>query len=344
VIGENMNVQIQFTTLKTVRKDKKSKKAKIIIYSILFIFIAVNLAGLYAGNVFYKKAFEIDTKKDIDQYESNKNTFSEKRFTSLQREEVSVASKNNYRLYGTYIKNAQNTKDTMILVHGLSGSRYTVLKYVDMYLDKGFNVLIYDAKNHGHSGGDNTTYGYDEKFDLDSMVKWVYSRNKGGIIGVHGESMGAATALLHSKLNEEKKRVNFYIADCSYSDLNELFTKRLKDDFNIKVSLAAKPLIFYAEIVNKIKNQFDFDEASPKSVLKDVTTPIMFIHGANDDYVPTYMSEDMYNIKGGSKELYIAPNSGHVQAYTNNIDVYIEKIYSFIDKYSIDEKPSAENK
>lgn len=325
-----MNVNIQFTSLKDVRKKKKSK-IQTTLNIIILIVILFNMIMLYIGNLFYNKAFLMDTKKDLDLYESNKQYFSEARFNTLQREEVSVSSKNNYKLFGTYIKNGKVTEDTVILVHGLGGSRWTMLKYVDMYLDKGFNVLIYDGRAHGESGGSNITYGYYEQADLDKWVSFIYGKNKGGIIGVHGEALGASTALLHSRLNESKKRVDFYVVDSAYSDLAELFTIRMQEDYNFKFKFLAKTVLFYSNIVNKLKNNFNFIDASPKYKLDQVTTPIFFIHGSDDKDVPKYMSEEMYNIKPGKKDIYIAPNSGHAQAYISNPELYIEKTYNFLD-------------
>lgn len=332
-----MNVQIQFTSLKDVRRVKKSTGPKLIINIIILLFIAVNLAGLYAGNIYYKKAFEVDTKKDIDQFESNKSYFNVNRYNSLEKEEVSITStKNNYKLYGTYIKNSKATKNTVILVHDLGGSRWSVLKYADMYLDRGFNVLIYDSRDHGYSGGTNVTYGYYEKYDLDRWVNWLYSRNKGGIIGVHGESLGAATALLHSELNESKKKVSFYVSDSSYSDLTEFLNLRLRQDLKVKNSLSAKVLLFYIDKVNKLRNQFYLHESSPINAIKDVTTPILFIHGDNDTYVPKSMTEALYAAKTGSKDIYIAKNSAHDQSYINNQEEYRSEIYKFLDTLNID--------
>jgi uncharacterized protein len=329
-----MSVEINFTSMKEFRRTNKKKGPKRIINAIVLLFIIINLSGLYAGNFFYKKAFEIDTNKGIDQFEANKEYFNVNRFNSLQKEEVSVTStKNNYQLYGTYIKNPKASKDTVILVHDLGGSRWSVLKYADMYLDKGFNVLLYDSRNHGDSGGKNITYGYYEKYDLDRWVNWLYTRNKGGIIGVHGESMGAATALLHSELNEAKKRVSFYISDSSYSDLEEILSIKLKKDLSIKTKLAANVLMFYADKVNKFRNQFYFKESSPINIIEHISIPVMFIHGDSDNFVPKAMSEELYNKKVSSKGLYIAQSSNHAEAYIKNQEEYKEKVYKFLDSF-----------
>lgn len=327
-----MTTYIHFTSLKNSRRVKKKIWPKVIVYCVFLMFISINSAGFYIGNTFYKKAFQIDTKKNIDQYDLYKTTFNEKRYASLQKEEVSITStRSNYKLYGTLIKNAKSTKDTIILVHGLGGSRWSILKFSDMYLDKGFNVLIYDERDHGHSGGDNVTYGFDEKYDLDRWVNWVYTRYKGGIIGVHGESLGAASALLQAKLNEDKKRVSFYISDCAYSDLKALFAQRLSEDYKFNNKAVSSFILFYAEKIAKLKDGFTFADASPDNIIKEISAPVMFIHGENDNFVPKKMSEELYAQKNGTKSLYIAPNSGHAQAFMYNQDDYKDKVYNFID-------------
>lgn len=326
-----MDIQLQFTSLENARRKNKKKWPKIIFNVIIIVFIVFNIIGLYIGNMLYKQTFEINTREELDQYEKNKNTFNEIRFNQLQKEDFSIASRNDYRLYGTYIKNAKTTQNTIILLHGLLGSRWSVMKYADMYLDKGFNVLIYDERNHGYSKGDNTTFGFYESDDLDKLVDWVHKKNKDGIIGVHGDDIGGVAALLHAKTNESKKRVSFYIVDGAYSDLSEYFTLKFKEQYNIKYKFLVTPLIFYLDKVNKIKNGFYLKEVSPVSILNQVQTPILFVHGSNDKIVPKSMSEDMYNAKAGSKEIYIVSNSEHGETFLTNPDEYTEKVNNFID-------------
>lgn len=326
-----MNIQLQFTSLKNVRRKNKKKWPRIVFDIFIILFIVINASGLYVGNVLYRQTFEINTREELDQYEKNKGMFNQARFNELSKEEVSIASRNDYRLYGTFIKNGKDTKNTVILLHGLCGSRWTAMKYTDMYLDKGFNVFIYDGRNHGKSRGNNVTYGFYESDDLDKLVDWLYKTNKDGIIGVHGDDIGGVAALLQAKKDEDKKRVSFYIADSAYSDLDEYFTLKFKEQYKIKYKFLVKPLIFYLDKVNRIKNGFYLKEVSPVNILKEVKTPIMFIHGSEDAVVPKSMSEDMYNAKEGSKNIYIVPNSGRGETYLTDPDKYAEKVYEFID-------------
>lgn len=313
---------------------KQSNFKKIITIPLTILFFIINVLGFYTGNLVYYEACKAQTSRGIpNMYDTYKCTFNEKRFKTLSKENITIQSKYGYNIKGIYLINPIPTKNSVVIVHGIKGTRWESMKYADLYLDKGFNVLVYDSRYHGLTGGNDVTFGYCEKYDLDRCIDWLYKKNNGGIIGAHGESLGAATILLHSQLNLNKNRVKFYVADCPYSDLKELLIYRMNKDLHISNRIISNALIFYSGTCALIRSGFTYNKVSPINAIKNVETPIMFIHGDIDYFIPKKMSEDMYKEKSGPKELYIAPAAGHAQAYLYNKKEYTKKLYQFIDKY-----------
>jgi fermentation-respiration switch protein FrsA (DUF1100 family) len=200
---------------------------------------------------------------------------------------------------------------------------------MDMFLKRGFAVFIYDHRNHGLSGGKNTSFGYYEKFDLKKCTDWLFDKlGKDIIVGLHGESMGAGTVLQNIAIDQ---RIKFCIDDCGYSDAQDLFKHRLEKDYNIK----NLPLIKLSSKLSKIRAGWNFKDVSPITTLPKIEIPILFIHGEEDDYVPTFMCNQMYSVKKGYKDIYIATGAGHAEAYWKNKDEYEKKIDGFLKAINI---------
>lgn len=210
--------------------------------------------------------------------------------------------------------------------HGLGADKYIMHKLAPMYLNMGFNVLLFDSRAHGESGGESYSYGFYEKYDLDQVLTYVNTRFTNGFIGVHGESMGAATCLLHAGMKDKTAEADFYIADCGYSDLKTLFRHRLKEDFKLPNLF----IIEAASIATKWHEGYWFSQVSPIEYLDQVSTPILFIHGTQDDYVPTFMAHQMFQKKAGAKSLYLSEKSEHGTSFGDSPEVYRKAIEDFL--------------
>ncbi|WP_411682626.1 alpha/beta hydrolase [Clostridium thailandense] len=314
----------------TKRKFRLKKKHKILITIMLILLLAINATGFYFGDMYYEKVCKIYINRSNTDIQYYKNSFNYNRFSSLESYDINIQSSFGYKLAGTYIFNPKPTNNTVILVHGITASRWESMKYADMYLDMGFNVLAYDSRYHGKSGGNDITLGFFEKTDLDNIVKWVRWVNPNAIIGVHGESMGAVTALLQASLDQTKRNVNFYVVDCPYSDISELLAIKLAKDEKPHLELAAKFILFYGNIIALNKSGFSLYAVSPIKAIKNIKTPIMFIHGSNDTFIPASMSLDLYLEKTGPKDIYISPGAEHAMSYFVNKSEYTAKVKQFL--------------
>ncbi|NFJ21094.1 alpha/beta hydrolase [Clostridium botulinum] len=301
-------------------------KVILLILLILLLAIVFVISWRLTNVVIYpivRKA-EFTYQKEIEQ-----GGFVEEEFNKLKREEITVKSPFGYDLKGMYFP-GKNTKKTVIICHGIKCNLYNSVKYMKIFMDKGFNGVIYDHRNHGSSGGENTTFGYYEKQDLKAVADWVFERNgEDSIVGIHGESMGAGTILQNAAIDN---RIAFYVADCPYSSMKGILQLRLKRDYK----LPSFSFIPVASFISKLRVGLFFSQVSPIKDIEKVETPILFIHGMEDEYIPKEMSIDMYkNKKIGIKDIYLAPNADHAESYIKNKKEYKEHIYEFLKKINL---------
>lgn len=200
---------------------------------------------------------------------------------------------------------------------------------MDMFYKKGFNVFVYDHRFHGKSGGENCTMGYYEKYDLKSCVDWVLNKiGQDSIIGTHGESMGAAIVLLHAAIDN---RINFVIADCPYESVKEQFKHRLK----IEYKLPSFPIINLASLVTKIKTKAFYGNISPIKIIGSIKTPILFIHGDSDTYIPYSHTVHLFNSKKGIKKLYLAKDANHAGSFLVDKIQYEKVVNEFLSEIGV---------
>ena len=75
---------------------------------------------------------------------------------------------------------------------------------------------------------------------------------------------------------------------------------------------------------------FDPNDSCPIESVKRAKTPVIFLHGDADDYVPYQMSVDMYAAcNAPRKKLVTLAGAGHGLAYPNNPDEYVEGLREF---------------
>lgn len=298
-----------------------------IICLLLIIITLLTLSGFY----FSRRVIYIPLKNigRILEYESENPSFDINWYEQLKKEDIIVPSPFGYMISGSFVRNEKSDGRTVIFCHGVTVSRICMIKYAGMYYKRGWNLFLYDHRRHGKSGGITTTYGYFEKYDLKAVVDYIRGQVGGSaIIGIHGESMGAATLLQYAGMED---KADFYIADCPYSSLWELLRYLLKQDYH----LPAFPLMQISDFFIRLQGKFSVKSVNPYDDVKNINKPVLFIHGESDDYVPTSMSIKMRNVKKGCAELYIAPGAGHAKSMCSDPKAYENIVFSFLEKAGI---------
>jgi len=265
------------------------------------------------------------------QREVSCNKFDVKSYQARRKKEFTIKSEFGYllscELYEAELTmNDSEGKKIAILCHGLGYAKYGSLKYAEMFLRLGFSVLVYDHRNHGLSGKAYTSMGYYEKYDLKKVVDWCKKQfGPDCAIVTHGESMGAATVLLHLGIDS---RVNCAIADCAYSDLTQLICHQLKQNYHLPCFL-----IPIESLITYLRAGFWYKEISPIKIVSQTTIPVLFVHGKIDSFVPTNMSKQMYSCKPKNKAIYLVAGARHAESYCTDRASYETRVKDFLNKY-----------
>lgn len=239
-------------------------------------------------------------------------------------EKITVKSEEGFKLVAHYLSCDEGSHSVIIILHGYSVDHRRSCQYIDFFREKGFNILLVDQRSHGESEGQYTTYGSYEVKDLNLWVNLMFEKlGENCVIGVHGHSMGASTALLYSV--EGEGMVSFIIAEAGYSDAGELLKSKLH-----KHKIPIFP--FYQLTCQRVKAKcgFRIKDVCPINIVQNSNIPILFIHGDMDELVPCRMGIDMYKAKKDPKDIYIVKEGMHNTCYSRDKKIYEEVVSKFI--------------
>lgn len=249
---------------------------------------------------------------------------------SLQRHQALrdtfITSPDGIRLHAFYVRASRPRRETAVIVHGYTDNAIRMFHIGYLYnrsLD--YNILLPDLRYTGLSEGDAIQMGW---LDRKDVMQWIYAAPS--LFGdslqavVHGISMGAATTMMVSG-ETLPPFIRGFVEDCGYTSVWDQFKKELKEQFG----LPAFPLLYTASLFCQWQNGWNFHEASAEKQVSRCTLPMFFIHGDQDDFVPTWMVNKVYAAKPQPKELWVVPGAEHAVSYRLYPEEYTKKVRDF---------------
>ncbi len=294
------------------------------------LFIAFNAFGIYIGTIIYEETAIMPTKD-----RRIASAFIQREFNRgiqfKHWENITITATDGTQLVATFIPHPQGAKKTIIYLHGLRDHRLSGINYLPIFQKNGYNVLLIDARGHGESQGSFITWGDREKRDVEQWVSYLSDRIPRGIVGIFGASLGGATALLHSEINEtDGNHVDFYIIDSAFSDLKTLIQSQLEERVPPYGKFISSLVLPYADMVAYFNGRFTYSRSSPIKAVPRTSRPILYLHGKADMLIPASMSEDLYAATTGQKEIYLFEGAAHIGGLFEQYDRYDSILSRFI--------------
>lgn len=218
----------------------------------------------------------------------------------------------------------------VVLVHGINSTRtgsdgQTTL-LASMLVQAGYNVLMFDLRGHGISGGDQISGGYIERLDVLGAVDVLRDRGLSlDSIGLLGFSMGAATALLAAA---GEPGVGALVVDSPYADVSDLMAQETARATPLP-EWAAPVFIPMTKLIAGVLYDIDVGAMVPDVAVESLNYPILVVHGTTDDRIPTEQGKRVHAAAHPDSELWLVEGVDHTEAFDTYPDIYVERVTAY---------------
>ena len=239
--------------------------------------------------------------------------------------DVELISRDGIRLVGHFYE-CPTAKRIVIAMHGWRSSWAKDFGVISQFFHSNdCSVLYAEQRAQNQSEGEYITFGLLERYDCLDWIDWV-NEEFGETVPIYlaGVSMGATTVLMTSGL-ELPSNVRGIVADCGFTSPHAIWKHVVEHNLHLSYSLHD------AQVEKMVQKRIKMSpqEYSTVDALKECQVPVLFIHGAEDSFVPVRMTYENYRACSAPKELLIVPGAEHGMSYIVEQEKYENTVRSF---------------
>lgn len=209
---------------------------------------------------------------------------------SIPSEEVTLAA--------LYLKHP-SARYTVCFFHGNAEDLGDTEPFLNEYYNQGYNIFSFDYRSYGQSGGSPNEMACYK--DLEAIRKYLMTELKLSPekLIFHGRSLGGAMAVeMASQM------------DCGGLIMESTFVSA------------------YRVMTGKV--MFPFDQFLNLKKMKDVSCPVLVIHGKEDEVIPFWHGKMLFDHASGKRNHVWVDHAGHNDLYEVLSDGYWSKINQFV--------------
>ncbi len=175
--------------------------------------------------------------------------------------------------------------------HGLGALKKEMYFERELFLDFGYDLLLYDQRNSGENFAPLNTFGYYEAYDLKDIFLYADKVNNRKKI-LWGQSMGAmAIAISIGKFDIKPE---FLIFDSPVFNGKEMIYKEF-DNIEKETGIHKYLMVMSGNLISKIRYGFDFSDLTANKYLRDTDIPLLMLSAKNDEITSLESQRDFFN-------------------------------------------------
>jgi pimeloyl-ACP methyl ester carboxylesterase len=236
-------------------------------------------------------------------------------------EEIHIPSVKDSQLFGWWIPTSPDAP-TLILLHGWGRNLSRMMPYIQKLHPLGYNLLAFDARNHGSSSPEkHLTVGTFSE-DILAVVDFlgISDLTSSDSIGVLGLSIGGGAAINAAGWDARIKSV-VTVGAISHpvAVMNYEFQKRHIPNFIVGA------ILWYM----RLRFRLDFDKIAPVKNIAQANAAFLLIHGDEDETVPLAQGQALAKAGNPTQtRLWVVPGKGHSNCH--NHPLFWGKVDAFL--------------
>lgn len=225
-------------------------------------------------------------------------------------EYVSITVAGGAVMHGLWAIPARSNGESVILLHGIGDAGRGMSGFADMFLARGYAVLLPDSRGHGNSGGEVATYGVLERDDVRRWVGWMRKREP-GCTYLMGESMGAAIGLQATAVTPQLCAVAVESPFAHFRTTGYERMGWMTHTGTLFWKTLGRPVIETAILWGRIRYGVLLTEADPQAAVEHSQVPALLIAGTADRNIPMHNAQELEKACGTRCELWIVAGADH---------------------------------
>jgi fermentation-respiration switch protein FrsA (DUF1100 family) len=199
----------------------------------------------------------------------------------------------------------EGSSGTVLFAHGNAENMSTHIGGVSWLPEAGFNVVIFDYRGYGMSAGEPSPEGVVQ--DLQVMVQYLQQLPEVRASGmvVYGHSLGGSAAISAVAGLQNKTAICGLVTESAFSDYRRIARDKLSS-FWFTFPLQWLPYILIINSPNPLRD-----------IARISGTPVLVIHGRNDEVIPFPHGEALYAAANEPKNSWWLQNKLHNQGMDN---------------------------